>query len=351
MQVSDGKDTNDNPDTVIDDTVEVTISVTDVAEPPAKLAAPTVTLDSNNPTTEIDVSWVAPNMSGKPALSDYDVQYRLSGESTWTSHSHTGTSVTTSISGLTSGKSYEVQVRATNDEGTSAWSDSGTAITDANAVSRSVPENSISGTNVGSPVTATSTNTSYTYTHTLSGTDASNFTIVSSSGQIKVKSALDYETKKTYSVIVTVKAAAAGASAQSLDPNAPGDYVVPVTINVTDVNETPRFNDIMLLGVIREIAENSATGTDVGAPVSASDPDGDTLTYSMTGTDASKFTISTIHRPDKGRQRHRAGLRGQVQLPGHGEGHRRRESGVRVRQHQRDRRERAARRAGRADAR
>ena len=84
MQVSDGKDTNDNPDTVIDDTIEVTINVTDVNEPPAKLAAPTVTLDSNNPTTEIDVSWVAPNMSGKPALSDYDVQYRLSGESTWT---------------------------------------------------------------------------------------------------------------------------------------------------------------------------------------------------------------------------------------------------------------------------
>ena len=50
------------------------------------------------------------------------------------------------------------------------------------------------------------------------------FTIVAGTGQIKVKSALDYETKTSYEVIVTVKAAAAGANAQSfsLDPNNPG---------------------------------------------------------------------------------------------------------------------------------
>ena len=51
----------------------------------------------------------------------------------------------------------------------------------------------------------------------------------------------DYEAKTSYSVTVTVTAAAKsqGANAQSVDPNAPGDYVVPVTINVTDVNEPP----------------------------------------------------------------------------------------------------------------
>ena len=38
---------------------------------------------------------------------------------------------------------------------------------------------------------------------------------------------------------VTVTAAADGAQTQSLDPNAPGDYTVPVTINVTNVDETP----------------------------------------------------------------------------------------------------------------
>ena len=40
---------------------------------------------------------------------------------------------------------------------------------------------------------------------------------------------------------VTAAAKSQGANAQSftLDPNAPGDYIVPVTINVTDVAEPP----------------------------------------------------------------------------------------------------------------
>ena len=118
------------------------------------------------------------------------------------------------------------------------------------AVTRNIAENSAKGTNVGSPVTATSNPNNYTLSHTLSGTDASDFTIDSSTGQIKVKSALNYENiagtgtgKISYSVTVTVKAAAKsqGASIQSftLEPNHPGDYVVPVTIKVTDVAEPP----------------------------------------------------------------------------------------------------------------
>ena len=290
--VSDNKDTNDNPDTVVDDTIEVTISVTDVNEPPPAPDAPTVTANSASPTSKIDVSWSAPDMSGKPALSDYDVQYRLSGDSGWTDASFSGTETSVTLSGLAAGKSYEVQVRATNAEGTGAWSDSGVAITKAGGVTRSVKENSGPGTKVGKPVTAT-TSTAYTYSHALSGTDAGKFTIVSSTGQIKVKSGtkLDYETKKTYSVIVTVTAAAkSGANAQSLDPNAPGDYIVPVTINVLDVNEAPEFSDGAT--TTRSVDENSAAGTKIGAVVSATDNDGDTLYYSLTGTDASSFTLS-----------------------------------------------------------
>ena len=75
-----------------------------------------------------------------------------------------------------------------------------------------------------------------------------------------------------------------------MDPNAPGDYVVPVTINVTDVNETPTFSDDT---ATRSIAENATVGTNVGAVVTASDVDGDTLTYSLEGTDGSKFDIGS----------------------------------------------------------
>ncbi len=298
VEVSDRKDTDDNADTKIDDTITVTINVTDVAEPPAAPAAPTVAANSTTPTTKLDVSWTVPVMTGKPAISDYDVQYRLSGDSSWTSHSFTGTGTSTTLSSLTSGKSYEVQVRATNAEGTSAWSASGTAITEAGGVTREVAENSAADTNVGAAVTATSNPNNYTFTHSLSGTDASKFEIASSTGQITVKSGtdLDYETKTSYSVVVTVRAAQAGASAQSLslEPNAPGDYEIPVTINVTDVNEKAKFKDIGFFGVTREIAENSAEDANVGAPVTATDPDdGDTLTYSLIGTDADKFDIDS----------------------------------------------------------
>ena len=295
VEVSDRKDKDDNADTAIDDTIAVTINVTDVAEPPA---APTITVatSTTTPTTKIDVSWSAPSMTGKPAISDYDVQYRLSGDSTWTEHSFTGTGTSTTLNSLTEGKSYEVQARAVNAEGDGAWSASGTAITDANAVTRSIAENSAAGANVGAAVTATSNPNNYTYSHSLSGTDAGKFEIGSSTGQITVKSgtSLNYEAKSSYSVIVTVTAAAQtqGAGAQSLDPNAPGSYTVPVTINVTDVNEPPAFADD---SATRSVAENTAAGASIGAAVTAADPDGvakwNTLSYSLSGTDAASFDI------------------------------------------------------------
>ena len=49
---------------------------------------------------------------GGPAISDYDVQYRSDGGTTFTDHPHTGTGTTATITGLTAGTSYEVQVRA-----------------------------------------------------------------------------------------------------------------------------------------------------------------------------------------------------------------------------------------------
>ena len=41
----------------------------------------------------------------------------------------------------------------------------------------------------------------------------------------------------------------------------------------------------------RSIAENTAANTNIGTPVAATDPNGDTLTYSLEGTDAASFGI------------------------------------------------------------
>ena len=44
---------------------------------------------------------------------------------------------------------------------------------------------------------------------------------------------------------------------------------------------------------VREIPENEPSGTEVGSAVAANDRNNDTLTYSLSGTDASSFTISS----------------------------------------------------------
>ena len=69
--------------------------------------------------------------------------------------------------------------------------------TDGTSVTRSVAESTAAATNIGTPIAATDTEND-TLTYTLSGTDASAFDIDSTTGQLKTKAALDYETKTSY---------------------------------------------------------------------------------------------------------------------------------------------------------
>ncbi len=55
------------------------------------------------------------------------------------------------------------------------------------STTRSVAENTASGQNIGAPVMATDTDTGDTLTYTLGGTDAADFGIVSSSGQLQTR--------------------------------------------------------------------------------------------------------------------------------------------------------------------
>ena len=150
--------------------------------------------------------------------------------------------------------------------------------TDGTSTTRSVAENTASGQNIGSVVAATDVDSGTTLTYTLGGTDASSFSIVSTSGQLQTNAALDYETDTSYSVTITV-------SDGSLTDT------ISVTINVTDVNENsaPVFTDGT--STTRSVAENTASGQNVGSVVAATDADNDTLTYTLGGTDASSFSI------------------------------------------------------------
>ena len=110
------------------DTIAMTINVTDVAAPPAP-AAPTVTGATESSLT---VSWMAPAITGRPEITDYDVRYRVkASEGSWIDGPQNVVATSATITGLTASETYEVQVRATNAEGDSDWSASRDGATSA----------------------------------------------------------------------------------------------------------------------------------------------------------------------------------------------------------------------------
>ena len=157
---------------------------------------------------------------------------------------------------------------------------------------RSVAENSAAGENIGAAVMATDADAGDTLIYTLGGADMASFHIEDTTGQLMTKAALDYEAPADDDAdnvyVVTVTAS---------DGNTGADATIAVTITVTDVNdETPEFPATG--DGAREVAENTAAGENIGAPVEATDADaGDTLTYTLGGADMASFDIDRCYRP------------------------------------------------------
>ena len=156
-----------------------------------------------------------------------------------------------------------------------ASSNSAPMFSEGSTTARSVAENTGVGVNIGSAVAATDADND-TLTYTLGGTDAASFDIERTSGQLKTRAALDYETKRAYTVTVTV-------SDGSLTD------AITVTITVSDVNDAPVFTAGG--STTRKVAENTRAGANIGSAVTATDPDNDTLTYTLGGTDTASFDI------------------------------------------------------------
>ena len=264
----------------------VTISVTDVAEPPDAPATPAVNAVSGS-TTSLAVSWAAPANAGRPAIDDYDVQYRVTGSGAdWSDGGLDVNGTSTTITSLAAGTLYEVQVRATNDEGDSGWSaPPGAGRTNAptnnvpvfspSNVSRNIAENTAAGQDIGAAVTATDADAD-TLSYTLGGVDMASFDFVATTGQIRTKAGVsyDHEAKSSYTVTVTA----------SDSSNATA--VASVTISVTDVAEPP---DAPATPAVNAVS-GSATSLAVSwaAPANAGKPDIDDydVQYRVTGSGA-----------------------------------------------------------------
>ena len=286
--------------------IDLAIMVKDVdTEAPGKPAKPSVSPDPGNGHEALAVTWTAPVNEG-PAITSYIVQYRIedSGDE-WTPATVDGSGLEATVSKLESDTKHEVQVRAVNDEGESPWSESGTAETlaapppnsfpvfDDDAVtSLSIAENSPVNTAVGAPITASDSDSQDVLTYSLSGADSALFSLGASSGQISIGAgtSLDFESpsdsggNNVYNLTVQVTD---GKNSEGIADTAVDDSI-DVTIAVTDVNESPRFGSS---NMELEIDENTAANANIGAPVGASDPESEALTYSLSGTDSDLFAV------------------------------------------------------------
>ena len=311
VQVRDSLNDAGDADTAWDTTLALTVRVTDALEPPE---APTG-VGADGIANGLRVTWTAADVTNRPTLQSYDVEHSLRTSADGVNPVTWGNPVTITIGvvetheipGLTAGETYRVRVRAKNAEGISGWSSYDTGVPTmpplVNAdptfgegadTSRSVPENTAAGTAIGNPIAATDTDASDTLVYAIDATtgDHGHFAIDSTNGQLKVKSALDYESNNRYTVVVTVS-----------DGNGGTDSIT-VTIDVDDVvneapvvvppqaNVAPSFDEGA--SASRNVAENTPAGRNIGSSVGATDHDNDVLRYKLEATgDHGHFAIDS----------------------------------------------------------
>ncbi len=160
----------------------------------------------------------------------------------------------------------------------------------AGPTARSVSESAAAGDAIGDPVEATDPDTKAdpkdTLTYALDATtgDHAHFDIDTGTGQLEVKGALDYETKSSYTVTVVVRDSLNDAGGA----DTAWDDTIVVNISVDDANEPPAF------ATNADTTPNVAEGATAVGTYAATDPESDTITYGLSGTDAAAFSISTL---------------------------------------------------------
>jgi len=137
----------------------------------------------------------------------------------------------------------------------------------------SFAENTATGTRIAT--VSASDPESQTITYSLSGTGSENFA-VDSSGNITLVAGLDYETASSFNLTLSAS------DGVNTTTNA-------IAINISDVNEAPSLSSSLAAS---SFAENTATGTRI-ATVSASDPESQTITYSLSGTGSENFAVDS----------------------------------------------------------
>ena len=279
-------------------TLDVTVTVTNVNEPPAFTPMPTTRTIAENTAEGQPIG--APVEAEDPDAGD-SLTYALDGTDA-TSFSiieSTGQLQTKADLDHETKDSYEVTVSVQDSKDASGNADTATdatititiTVTNVNEPpefpstetgARRVTENTPTGRDIGLPVSATDPDADETLTYSLGGTDAASFRITESTGQLQTKANLDFEEKTSYTLSVSVH----DGKDSSGNVDTATDDTVDVTIRVIGENEPPRVTGHSSV----DHAENSATDV---ATYTASDPEGTSITWDLLGDDNSLFSIST----------------------------------------------------------
>ena len=291
------------------DTIGVTINVTDENDDPIFIEGDS-TIRSVAENTEAGV-----NIGGAVSATDEDgdpLTYTLGGvdAAAFGIVGTTGQLQTRAELDYETKDAYSVTVMVSDGNGGTDTIGVAISVTDENddpifiegdSTTRSVAENTEADVNIGGAVSATDEDGD-TLMYTLGGVDAASFGIVGSSGQLQTRAPLDYETQNAYSVAIMVSDGNGGTdtigvaiSVTDKDEIVPDEEPVPVTegIVVPKVDETVKTHPPVFAGdkITRFVAENTPADVKIGSPVSATDADDDTLTYSLGGVDATSFGI------------------------------------------------------------
>ena len=264
------------------------------AQPPPRYApAPAGLSASGSGEDTANLSWFV--VSG---ASGYQIQHRQTGEGRWTTAEESATTTTRSVTGLWCGRTHEFRVGAHGDGTTynaraGLWSPTATTTLDActphpprftaDSYSFVVGVGSSPGSPVGT-VSAIDVNEDPVAHSITAGSGAGKFTIDAVTGEITVAASLGPTVGIIYELTVS---AADGVSVT----DSATVRVTTVCLGVTATcNHKPAFSTSPYAF---SVAEDAATSATVGT-VSASDSDGDTVTYSIaSGNGDGVFSINS----------------------------------------------------------
>ena len=291
VSVHDGKNEAGGSDTTVDATIDVRITVTGENDPPSVSGQTTVNHAENDAGTVATYTATDPEgvttftwtLSGDDA-GDFAIDGGVLTFSP-TPNFEAATDHDTDNVYLVTVEASDGTVKGTLDVTVTVTGvNEDPAFDEGPTTTRIVSENTGTNQDIGNPIAATDPDDGDTLTYTLGGTDVAHFGIVGTSGQLQAKSALDKETKDSYTVTVSVR----DSKADDGTANSDDDDTITVNITVTDENDPPQFS---AASVTRSVPENTGAGENIGGPVTATDGDNDTLTYSLDTADATLFDI------------------------------------------------------------